>query len=759
MKILQIKIILAIMLAGLTLATAGEIVVNPALVRVYLLNKNDIDDLIRINPDVAWATNDYADIVAYPEDLSKIQSAGLHYEVVYPDLVRFYQSRFPTATTMGGFLTFPEILAKIDSLHAALPNIVSARDSVGYSWQGRALWVFKISDNVDIDEDEPEVFFNALTHAREPQSMQWQMNYALWLCQNYGTNAEATSLVDNHEIYFMPVVNPDGYEYNRATYPSGGGMYRKNRNPNGGVDLNRNFGFMWGYDDIGSSPEPSDETFRGTGPFSEVETQGFRDFVISRNFSFILNAHTYGDYFLYPMCYADIYSPDQPLYELLSDTVLALLGGGYTAGTPWEILYNTNGDAMDWEYADTISKPRILCATVESGTQSDGFWPSPSRIPQINAQLLPLAKYITRLSENPRAVAAPNAPVMNNLDTVRTDSFIVSWTHNDSFNPAVAFELVEKSGFSLLVDSIERGLGNWQSNGFITATNRYHSSGHSLFSQDGNMLHTKITTATPFVVRANDTLVFWTYYQIETDYDYAYVEVSTDNGLTFTPIPGNITTSTNPHNLNRGNGITGNQTTWRRAIFPLDQYVGQSIFIRFSYDTDAGTHYGGFYVDDIYPIANFANTLVLSSSIQNTSYVVRGRENGTYYYLARAQDAQSQWSSFSEPKQVVVARTQAIDDEIAIPGDFNLNQNYPNPFNSQTVISFSLASPAPVKLTIFDISGKLVRNLLNEKLGYGNHQVTWDGVNEDGKDVASGIYLYRLASGDKSITKKMMFLR
>ncbi len=758
MTIRQMMIV-AIILTGFTLAMADEGIINPSLVRVYILNKDDIINLNQLRPDIAFVTDDYVDVVAYPEDEAKILSAGLHYEVIHQDLVQFYQSRFPVATTMGGFLTFPEILTKIDSLHTALPNIVSARDSVGYSWQGRALWVFKISDNVNIDEDEPEVFFNALTHAREPQSMQWQMNYVLWLCQNYGTNAEATALVDDHEIYFMPVVNPDGYEYNRTTNPSGGGMYRKNRNPNGGVDLNRNFGYMWGYDNIGSSPEPSDETFRGTGPFSEVETQGFRDFVISRNFSFILNAHTYGDYFLYPICYADIYSPDQPLYEILADTVLALLGGGYTAGTPWEILYNTNGDAMDWEYGDTVSKPRILCATVESGSQTDGFWPAPSRIPQINAQLLPLAKYITRLSENPRAVAAPNAPVINNLDTVRTDSFIVSWTHSDSFNPAVAYELVEKSGFSLLTDSIERGLANWQSNGFIAATNRYHSSNHSLFSQDGNQLHTKITTASPFVVQNNDTIVFWTYYQIETDYDYAYVEVSTDNGLTFTPIPGNITTTTNPHNLNRGNGITGNQTSWRRATFPLNQFTGQTIFIRLSYDTDGGTHYGGFYADDISPVANFAQTLVLSSDIPTTSYTVRGRENGIYYYLARAKDAQNQWSSFSEPKQVIVARTQAVDNETAIPGDFSLNQNYPNPFNSHTMISFSLASPARVELAIFDISGRLVRNLFTGKLGHGNHQFIWDGKNNDYRDVASGTYLYRLISEDKSIAKKMVYLR
>lgn len=757
--ILRRMIILAMILTGFALAIADENVTNPSLLRVYLLNKNDIMNLNLLRPDIAFITNDFVDVVAYPEDETKIQSAGLHYEVVHRDLVQFYQSRFPVATTMGGYLTFPEILAKIDSLHTALPAIVSERDSVGFSWQGRAQWVFKISDNVDVDEDEPEVFFNALTHAREPQGMQWQMNYVLWLCQNYGTNAEATSLVNNHEIYFMPVVNPDGYEYNRTTYPSGGGMFRKNKNPNGAVDLNRNFGFRWGYDDIGSSPEPSEETFRGDSAFSEPETRGIRDFIISRDFSFVLNAHTYGDYFLYPFCFADIYTPDQPLFELLGDTALALLGGDYTSGTPWEILYNTNGDAMDWAYGDTISKPRTLCATVESGNQTDGFWPAPSRIPQINAQLLPLAKYITILSENPRSIAAPAAPVLVALDTIRADSFVVSWVHDDSFNPAIAYELTEKSGFALLTDSIERGLGNWQSNGFISATNRYHSSSHSLFSQDGNQIHTKIVTGSPFTVGASDTITFWTSYQIEADYDYAYVEVSTDNGLTFTPIAGNITTTTNPHNLNRGNGITGNQTNWRRAVFPLNQYIGQAIFIRFSYDTDGGTHNGGIYFDDIYPVASFAQTLVLSSDIPTNSYVVNGRQNGIYYYLVKARDAQYQWSAYSAPIRIVVARTESISNELDLPTDFALQQNYPNPFNSQTLITFSLASSADFELSIFDISGRLVQTLLTGRLDYGNHQLIWDGKNSRGQDVSSGAYFYMLKVGEKSIVKKMVLLR
>jgi hypothetical protein len=737
---------------------AADLSVDPMLIRIYLLNQDDMANLGQLNLDVAYLNKDYADIVAYPQDEINIQNAGLHYEIVQPNLIQFYQSRFSLTTSMGGYLTFPEVLALIDSLHQAFPAICSARDSVGFSWQGRAVWVFKISDNVDVDENEPEVFFNALIHAREPQGMQWQMNYARWLCQNYSIDPEAASLVENHEIFFMPVVNPDGYEKNRTDYPNGGGLWRKNRRPPGGVDLNRNFGYMWGYDNIGSSPDSSAETYRGPSAFSEPETQAIRRFVHSRHFSFIMNAHTYGDYFLYPFGYASIYTPDEDLYQIIADTALAILGT-YTAGTPWELLYNSNGDAMDWEYGEQDEKPLILCSTVESGNESDGFWPAPSRIPQINAQLLPLAKYITRLAENPRAAAPPKPPIMNPLDTVRSDSFEVSWTHNDASNPATAFELVEKSGFSLITDSLERGGGNWQLSEFNLSTTRYHSASHSLFSGDLNNLHSRAIWGTPITIGVNDSLVFWTWYNIETDYDYAYVEVSTNGGHSYLPIAGNITTNANPHNLNRGNGITGPQVSWIRAIFPLNQYAGQTIRLRFSYDTDGRIRNGGFYIDDIFPVPNFAQALVISSQITANHYLIQGRANGSYFYQARAIDAQNQWSVFSELVNVIVERNVGISAGLSIPSDFDLKQNYPNPFNGQTLIAFSLASPGDVKLEIFDIAGRLIRSLLAERMDYGNHQIIWDGKNNGEQDVASGIYFYRLSTENKSTSRRMIFLR
>lgn len=753
------KILFVWLFAALTIPASVVLAnENPALVHVYFIDKSDIQSLAKLNLDVPFVTKDYAEVVVYPEDFADLNASGLHYDIIHQDLTAFYQSRNPLNTTMGGYLTYPEINDSIDVLHANFPELVSERDSIGATWGGRALWVFKISDNVDIDEDEPEVFYNALIHAREPASMEWQVYFINWLLANYGIDNDATEIINERELWFCLVNNPDGYEYNRQTNPNGGGMWRKNRRSGGGVDLNRNWGYMWGYDNEGSSPYPSDETYRGPAAFSEPETQALRDFIISRDFKFIINAHSYGNWFLYPYGYMNIYTPDQGIFSAIGDSVHAL-NSDYIKGTAWENLYPTNGDALDWQYGDQDSKPLIFCATPETGGDMDGFWPPTYRIPLLDAGMLPIGIYIAKLAANVRAVAPPVAPVINPIGDLDTNAFTVSWNHDDEYNPAVAFELVEKSGFSRSTDDMESGTNNWVLNGFLLRTSRYHSPNHSLFSGNSNNYHGEALMAEGLSVSEGDSLDFWTWFDIESDWDYAYVEVSTDGGTTYNSIPGNITTEYNPNNQNRGHGITGSSSTWLHAIFPLSNYAGSVIRVKFSYITDTNTLGQGIYFDDVYPIEGFANDLVLASDITDMSYAIDYRENGIYYYEVKAKDAQDQWSPFSNRERAVVNAQVAIDDQVRIPTEFNLAQNYPNPFNAQTEIAFSLASPGIVKLEVFDITGRLVRRLVDTSLSAGSHKIIWDGKNDNREIVSTGIYFYKLSTPDKSITRNMTLLK
>lgn len=752
--------IIIICAALVSIVNSTELSENPMLAKVFISGREDAARLMSLGLDIPFIDAEGAEVVAYPEDIQAIERLGLKYRVIHRDLCRFYQDRYPVGTTMGGFHTFPEVLAFMDSLRQMYPSIVSARDSVGYTWQGRAQWVFKISDNVDLDEPEPEIFFNALIHAREPQGMQWQINYARWLCQNYGTDPVATELVNSREIYFMPVVNPDGYEYNRQTNPNGGGLWRKNRRTTpGAVDLNRNWGYRWGYDNVGSSPEPGSETYRGPSAFSEPETQCLRQFINSRNFSIILNAHTYGNYFLYPWGFADSLTPDNHVFAAIADSIRVLLPD-YTTGTPWQLLYNTNGEANDWQYGEQTEKPLIFGMATETGNQYDGFWPTPSRIPELNAQLLPAAIFLTQLAANPRSIAAPKAPLLHARDTVFTDTFTITWTHVDSANPAVAYELVEKSGYQRTVDSLENEGVNWLMENFSVSTARYRSPSHSLYSGDENNYRARAYLRSSLFVQPAETLSFYTSYNIEDGWDYAYVELSTDNGSTFFTIPGNITTNNNPHNNNRGNGITGSQSSWRRATFPLNQYAGMSVMIRFSYETDGGVHSGGIYFDDIQPIPRFTNEIVLSSNITDTLYSIQGRPNGIYYYTGRARDAENQWSIYSNIKRVLVDLQVSIDDDDVPPaGDFVLADNYPNPFNSSTTIMFTTSLPGVVGVKVYDLAGRVVRTFGEKQLDLGVHRIIWDARNDAGIDVASGVYFVKIETPDRAIARRMTLIR
>jgi hypothetical protein len=222
--------------------------------------------------------------------------------------------------TYGGYFTFAELQTILDQMRTLYPNLISAKSSIGTSIEGRPIFMIKISDNPDVDEAEPEMFFNAVHHAREPMSMS-QLIFFMWhILENYNTDKDIKTLVNSTELFIVPCVNPDGYVYNQGTNPAGGGMWRKNRRNNGngtfGVDPNRNYAYKWGLDNTGSSPTSSSDTYRGTSAFSEPETQIIRNFCNTHSFSLSFDFHSYGNFCIHPYGYAATNSnPELPLFQ------------------------------------------------------------------------------------------------------------------------------------------------------------------------------------------------------------------------------------------------------------------------------------------------------------------------------------------------------------------------------------------------------------------------------------------------------------
>ncbi len=619
--------------------------------KVHLQTKADYLTFKALGLDDVRMFKDFADVIVDSTTFLRLQSTDLKIEVLHDDLTAFYQSRLLNKD-MGGYMTLSEIEAKMALMHVQHPGITTDTMSIGQTIQGRDIWAIKISDNPNVDEDEPEVLFTAAIHAREVITPLVLFNFTDYLLDNYGTDPDVTDLIDHRELWFIMCVNPDGYYHNEFTNPSGGGLWRKNRRSNGdgtyGVDLNRNFGHEWGYDNAGSSPITDDETYRGTGPFSEPETQAVRDFVESHNFVISMFFHSYQNLLLWPWGYLDgLITPDEDIFEQIGDTVQAF--NGYDPGPGWQ-LYVTNGDSDDWMYGEQVAKNKVFGMTMEVGSFDDGFWPNTSRIPQLTSENLQPCLFLARIAGDIYSLRAPAPPELFVQDTVDSNGFDLNWTFFDTLNPAVDYDLQELQNFESVLDSAN-SFENWSQSGFELSNARSYSSPTSFFSGVGNNRQYHITTDSYYTVPSDDTLKFRIWYAIEEDWDYGYAEVSTD-GVNFTPLAGNITTNTNPNGNNRGNGITGFSSGWVEGRFPLNAYAGQDVLFRISYYTDEYVNEEGFYVDDINPVMGYATKVDYAAT--DTTYSFTSKPAGQYYYHVRARDAQNQWGNYSAIKPVAV---------------------------------------------------------------------------------------------------------
>ncbi|PWB74554.1 hypothetical protein C3F09_03805 [candidate division GN15 bacterium] len=322
-------------------------------------------DIVRRLPDSGY------EVVATSRDRAELVTR-FGASVTIGDMEEFFRARMGAAGLMGGFHTYSETLAELDSIHAVNPTTTLV-DTIGYSLENRPMVAFKISDNAAVDEpDEVEVMYCGLIHAREPVTLEAILVQIHYLLEHPSDTAIAR-LIETSEIWFVPIINVDGYVFNETTNPEGGGMWRKNLRNNGdgsfGIDLNRNWGFEWGKY-ANSSSYGSSEVYHGTGPFSEPETQVMRDFINAHEFTVAVNMHAYGNFYNYPMgVYGIDGCPDNPIFNDMVGSIAGEVGYAFSS-------YGTagfGGDAACWQYAEQTSKPKVFSALVESGTW---FWPT-----------------------------------------------------------------------------------------------------------------------------------------------------------------------------------------------------------------------------------------------------------------------------------------------------------------------------------------------------------------------------------------------
>ncbi|MFE2247807.1 M14 family metallopeptidase [Streptomyces lavendulae] len=226
--------------------------------------------------------------------------------------------------------------------------------SIGKTVQGKDILALKVSKDAKKgkDGDKPSVLYMSNQHAREwitPEMTRRLMHHTL---DNYGKDPRITKLVDSTELWFLLSANPDGYDYTFTA--DSARLWRKNLHDNNGdgkitavdgVDLNRNFAYKWGYDNEGSSPSLSSETYRGPSASSEPETRALDAFEKRIGFRYAINYHSASELLLYGVGWqVATPTPDDVAYKALAGTPEKPAVPGYYPQLSSE-LYTTNGEA------------------------------------------------------------------------------------------------------------------------------------------------------------------------------------------------------------------------------------------------------------------------------------------------------------------------------------------------------------------------------------------------------------------------------
>jgi len=656
--------------------------------RIYSTDASTIEVLHTVGvplDHVRIKKNVFIDVIASSKQTILLEQNGLVFDVLINDMTRYFLDRnvpevsrdFELGSMLGNY-TFSEVEVKMDSLAVLFPNFISEKDSIGTSIEGRTIWAFKVSDNPAQDEDEPEILYTGLTHAREPLGMMNQFYFVQWLMENYSTNNVAEYLVNNRELWFIPVINPDGYVYNESIAPNGGGMHRKNRRDTGcgngtqrGIDLNRNYGYEWGADDNGSSPNPCSNVFRGDSTFSEPETQGIRDFILGHEFSNVLHYHSYSNVLIHS--FGNDSLPAEPDLTTLREIGWEMSKyNGYQVGTGYETIgYGVNGDAVDWSYGTA----GLISYTPEVGSYQDNFWPPENRvIPLCEDQLYSnqifglvggadhfvyavdideqqgdtiqfnitiqnrglkdsdgdvLIDAVTFTNTNYILDFTENIGTLNARDTVQISislvvpsssengtevGFLLTLNDNSSFVRTDTLSTIVGIQTSIFSDDAEVGLTQWDTYDWGLTTNSYNGTYSFTDSPQGNYsnnISSAIKTSNPInlIGFVFPTARFATKWNIENNYDFVQFQASTD-GTHWTSLPGIYTENGSGSGTQNTDevGYDG-ESDWVEETVDLSAYEDVSaIYFRFILTSDGGVTRDGFYFDD-FSIQGYLNYL------------------------------------------------------------------------------------------------------------------------------------------------------
>ncbi|KAJ8684202.1 hypothetical protein QAD02_019994, partial [Eretmocerus hayati] len=335
-----------------------------------------------------------------------LMSRGIQYEIFISDVGSVIEEelalqRGASAMYQNGSLTlkaFPRYNEIMNYLYYLEKNHSDVAEvlNLGKSYENRSIIALKLSSG---ESNKPALVIDAGIHARE-----WiAPTTALYTIKQLAENASNRYIFENIDIYIIPSLNPDGYEYTHKS--SATRMWRKTRSFNSdsdcmGTDPNRNFDYQW--NTVGASSDPCSEIYAGSAPFSEPETAALRDFILARKgqIKAYVTLHSYGNYFLHPWGFTSDLPENEPTLRCVAeravDELTQVRGTAYEIGSSTNVLYAAAGGSDDWAMA--IGKAE-LSYTIELPGGRYGFAPPPSEIIPVGQETFKAIQVIAQYIE------------------------------------------------------------------------------------------------------------------------------------------------------------------------------------------------------------------------------------------------------------------------------------------------------------------------------------------------------------------------
>lgn len=833
-----------LIIAVLLTAISNFYAVERMVVRIESPEHNLVSGLMNQGYDIAsYRPGEYLDIVVTDAEKEQLLNTGLQLEITQTE-ERLKNNLQAQALTIDGYRTYDDIVFELQQIAEDYPEITrlyDLADSWGkiYTDDGNDyyedfyfdIWGLKLTAEPDSLRDRPAVYYVGAHHAREPLSAEVPMDFLRLLLDGYGEDQQITYLVDNTEIWFLPLVNPDGH---KVVLDRTDVWWRKNirdNNRNGrfdtdnhrgrgddGVDPNRNYGHEWQF-----NPDMNSVVYTGPAPGSEPEIAAFKKLLAEKNFLAGISYHTYSELVLFPYGYAsNVIAPDNDALKDLAVTMAEATPtldrqDHYVPMQAYE-LYPARGTTDDYAYG----QHGVFAYTFELATE---FIPPPEEVKQISEDNMEAAMIL--LERVHKSLVTGTVTDSHTGEPLRAEIFIQGIDDQGSFRQPYMSEKQFGRYNRLLLP------GNYRMN---VSAEGYHDSGTiavvinedekteidvKLDKKQFGGITGKITAAQTMKPLANvrvEVKSSPSRYDITDEYG-----VFTVDGILYGKETLRVTKQ-NYGSIEHELNIDRPLQELEFAMYP--PYMTENFETLDLWDTDGFWHlssvfsYLGSKSLAAVPQADSAlekggSALYLKpldlTDIYNASvtfmsqyYIVGENEQVSFQVRRVSDDPEDGWekmalfSGSSTWRGNDILLTDYLEDKIYIrfvyhtaeeeetsslgfylddfklyksgdvftqaedytlPSPQYLSQNIPNPFNAETTISFYLEKDKHINLEVFNIKGRKVACLAAEEYPAGNHSIVWNGINDSGQPVGSGLYFYRLSFAGYSETRKMILLK